>query len=300
MGSSIRQKKAWLSVEFVFRQGSPSVNGSRTAKGLTYSILTHRNGLDTQAPAIIRACVTERNKKDPLPNWLSGLLFPETSTKDQHPEWETVFLLSEPPPRPREPRKYHLLDQSRTLREILKGHSFVEFPTIEVMSQSDYSAAASNVTCGSTAALPIEVGASDASHVDSGSEDETWHRRKRRKLDPDAGKQLLSGLMAYGSDTSGSDGEPGRLRPGDAQADKPSVFDALGDYESDDLLSSEQEDSEAEEERVLPAAEKPQARASSEFMGGPAPQGRPLVTVNNEDVNDEVDWVDWGGSDGDM
>lgn len=161
------------------------------------------------------------------------------------------------------------------------------------MSRSDYDAVAFNVA-GSTAALPIEIGADNASYDDSGSEDETRHRRKRRRLDPDAGKQLLSGLMAYGGDTSGSDDESGRHMPGtgDAQADKPSVFDALGDYESDDLQSSEEESGA---ELALTAAERPQA--GGELMRGSAPQRHLVVTVDNQDVHDEVDW---GGSDSDM
>lgn len=260
-------------------------------------MIAHRNGLDTQFTAVIRTCVTERNKKDPLPDWIYGLFPPETSREAKQPEEETVFLLSEPPSRPREPRQYHLLDQSQTLGELLKGRSFVEFPTVEVMSRADRDAVASDVV-GSTAALPIKIGAYDASHDGSESEDERRHENKRRKLDPNAGKQLLSGLMAYGSDTSGSDGEPACLRSGDGRADKPSVFDALGDYESDELESSEEEDSE-EEGPVRRGAE------SSDLMDGmggsapqaPEPQGRLFVTVENEDVDDEVDW---GGSDSDM
>ena len=240
-------------------------------------------------------CVAERSKKNPPPAWISGLLPSETSTEEKQLEVDAVYLLSEPPPRPREPRKYHILDQSRTLRELLKGRSFVECPTIEVMSRSDYDAVTSIVT-GFTAGLPVEIPADDGFlHDDSGSEDEGLHRRKRRKLDPDAGKELLSGLMAYGSDTSGSDGEPGRLRTGDTRSGKPSVFEVLGDYESDDLKSSEEE-SEAEE-IMLTAAQSPQASAGSVLMGGPAPQRRRSDTIDNEDVQDEVDW---GGSDSDM
>lgn len=297
-GLVIRQKQAFLSVEFLFRQGSPSLTGTRTGENLTYSVLAHRNGLDTRVSAIIRTCVAERSKKDPPPAWISRLLPSETSTEEKQLEMGAVYLLSEPPTRPREPRKYHTLDQSRTLRELLKGRSFVECPTIEVMSPSDYDAITTTVA-ESTAAHPDEILADNAAlHDDSGSEDETRHRRKRRKLDPDAGKRLLRRLLAYGSDdTSGSDGEAGRLRTGDTRAGKPSVFDALGDYESDDLQSSEEEESEAAEEVMLPAAQSPQASACSVLMGGPAPPRRGLVSVDNEDVNDEVDW---GGSDSDM
>ena len=172
----------------------------------------------------------------------------------------------------------------RTLGELLKGRPFVEYPTVEVLSRADRDAVAPNVV-GSTAARCIKIGACDASHdgSESESEDETRQERKRRKLDPDAGKQLLSGLMAYGSDTSGGDDEhePARLWAGDARADRPSVFDALGDYAGDDLQSSEEEGSEGE--GPAPA---------SDLMGEPAAQGlSSVVTVDvNEEVNDEVDW----------
>ena len=296
LNCSTRQRKAFLSVEFVFRRPSRSLNGARTTGSLTYSVIAHRNGLDTQVTGILRTFVAERNKKDPLPDWISGLLPPGTSTEEMQSqsEGETVFLLSEPPSRPREPRQHHLLDQSRTLGELLRGRSFVEFPTVEVMSRADRDTVACDVV-GSTAALPINIGAYDASHKGSESEsgDETRQERKRRKLDPDVGKQLLSGLMAYGSDSSGSDGDLARLRTGDGRADKPSVFDALGDYESDDLQSSEEEDIEAEEPSVTGA----EAPVGGDLMGGSAPQRRSVVTVNDEDVDDEVDW---GGSDSDM
>lgn len=240
----------------------------------------------------MKTCVAERNKKDPLPDWISGLLAPGTSTEEMQSEAEMVLLLSEPPSRPREPRQYHLLDQSRTLGEMLRGRSFVEFPTVEVMSRADRDAIACDVV-DSTPALPINIGAYDASHDGSETEsgDETRNERKRRKLDPDVGKQLLSGLMAYGSDTGGSDDDLARLRTGDRRADKPSVFDALGDYESDELQSSEEEDIEVEGPSVT-GAEGP---AGGDLMGGSAPQRRSVVTV--DDVDDEVDW---GGSDSDM
>ena len=295
---SIRQQKAFLSVEFLFRQGSPPLTGTRTAGSLIYSVLAHRNGLDTEASTIIRTYVAERSKKDALPVWISGLLPSSESSTDEE-QLEVVYLLSEPPPRPREPRRYQTFDPSRTLRDLLKGRSFVEYPTIEIMSRSDYDAVTATVT-GLTAAHPIGISAEDGLDDDSGSEDETVHRRKRRKLDPDAGKQLLNGLLAYGSsDTSGSDGEAGRRGTGDTRAGMPSVFDALGDYESDDPESSEEEESEGEE-LMPPAAaepERPQASASSGLMGGSATQRGRFVTVDNQDVNDEVDW---GGSDSDM
>jgi hypothetical protein len=293
---STRQKKAFLSVEFLFRRRSHSLNGSRTVGSLTYSVIAHRNGLDTQVTAIIRTCVAERNKKDPLPDWISELFPPGTSREGTESEGETVFLLSEPPPRPREPRQYHHLDLSRTLGDVLKGHSFVEFPTVEVMSRAERDAVVFDVI-ESTAALPIKIGAYDTSQDGSESEDETRQDKKRRKLDPNAGKQLLSGLMAYGSDTSGSDRELADVGAGDRRADKPSVFDALGDYESDELQSSEEEDS-VEEGPVLTELERP-AGSGSDITGGSAAQKRLLVPVENEDVDDEVE-VDWGGSDSDM
>ena len=280
-----RQKKAFLSVEFVFRRASHSLNGPRTAGSLTYSVLAHRYGLDTQVTGMIRSCVAERNKKDPLPDWIYGLLPPGTSTEERQSDGETVLLLSEPPSRPREPRQYHLLDPSRALGEVLKGRSFVEFPTVEVMSQADCDA----ITCDSTAALRTY----DASHdgSESESEDEKRHGKKRRKLDPDVGKQLLSGLMVYGSDTSGSEDELARLGTGVGRADKPSVFDVLGDYESDDdVQSSEEGDMEAEG----PFAIGVERSRGTDLMGGTAPQWRSVVTVNDEDVDNEVDW---GGSD---
>ena len=171
----------------------------------------------------------------------------------------------------------------------------MEFPTVEVMSRADRDGIAFDVV-GSTAALPIKIGAYDASQDGSESEDETRQEKKRRKLDPNAGKQLLSGLMAYGSDTSGSDGELARLRPGDRKADKPSVFDALGDYESDESESSEEEDSSEEEGPVLTGAERP---AERDLTHGSAVQRGLVVTVENEEVDDEVE-VDWGESDSDM
>ncbi len=160
------------------------------------------------------------------------------------------------------------------------------------MSRADYDAFACDVV-DSTASLR----AYDASHDSSESEsdDETRHGKKRRKLDPNVGKQLLIGLMVYGSDTSGGEDELARLRTGDGRADKPSVFDALGDYESDEVESSEEGDIEAEAPFVTGAdLERP---PGTDLMGGTAPQRRSVVTVNDEDVDDEVDW---GGSDGDM
>ena len=158
------------------------------------------------------------------------------------------------------------------------------------MSRADRDAIACDLV-DSTAALRTY----DASHDGSGSEtDETRHGKKRRKLDPDVGKQLLSGLMVYGSSTSGSEDELGRLRTGDGRADKPSVFDALGDYESDDeVQSSEEGDIEAEGPCAIGGERSP----GTDLMGGTAPQRRSVVTVNDEDVDDEVDW---GGTDSDM
>src|SRR5258708_23530083 len=107
-----------------------------------------------------------------------------------------VFILSEAPLRPREPRQYHLLDPSQSLRQLLRRRSFVEFPTIEVMSRFDYETVVASLTAGGlTAALPIDINTENTSYDESssnGSDDATRHRRERRRLGRVEGTHLLS------------------------------------------------------------------------------------------------------------
>lgn len=230
-----RQKKIYLTVEFVFSKGH-EVNDS-------IRLMTHKNNIDQPLLTLLQTHVGEKlkkvtrrgkskaNPKDSINDettleWLKELVFP--NPPDQLESFAPPLCLL----RPTEPlnssertslkrlksRTYHSLDPFQKLSQSLRQKEFIEFPLIEVWEKDAF----------------IESGFVETEKGDSWYEkvvEETGERpRKRRKVEVMGKKQgvaVVKGLLGgYGSsgDEEEEDGDQG----------SPKALDRLGQYEESD------------------------------------------------------------------
>ncbi|CDO71314.1 hypothetical protein BN946_scf184908.g71 [Trametes cinnabarina] len=163
-----------------------------------FSLLTHRNTLETTLFAAMRAHVSERSKskKDKAPpTWVQELVLPDQDVPDSFAPPLCVMSTPLDPlaslngqnhiPQPGRLLRfgYYRLDPNLPIGTVLKHKHFVEFPTIQVW----------------------EEGAFQGTIVDDRGavvhNDADLPQPKRRKLDAKQAKKAMSGLLGgYGSD----------------------------------------------------------------------------------------------------
>jgi len=160
-----------------------------------------------------------------VPEWVQELLptspsSPSTS-KDESPD--TLFLLLKLPPTP--PKKqYHALDKSLPLDKLLRKKRFIEWPTVHVWLADEF-----------------EDGYIVGRERPDVQEDESPpYPYKKRKLNVQAGKKVLSGLV--GGYASGSDDEDE-----DAEGESEEDPDADAEGEADGMIGLMEYDSGGEE-----------------------------------------------------
>jgi HIT zinc finger len=226
------------------RQAAPSTkrkNMSDSQTGDVVHLLTHRNNIETSLKDSLRRMVEERSKNGTQPSWVREMIIGKEARVIQEQDGSggtlggyVVLLRGSTGPLEKGVRVvYERLDTEVALVEALRGHSFVEFPTLEVIRERERSE------------VGREWGPNDKEKEgesdESEEEDQEVQDRtiKRRKIDEEAGKRLLERLQVYGEDDGESDSDP--------RADlekKPTGLLGMLDYSSDSSEASELEDME--------------------------------------------------------
>lgn len=249
-----RVKLASLTIEFVLYP--PRISPSSDTKG-SFKLVTHRNAMDHSLCEILRKQLADRStKKEPMfPTWIKTV-FDYESTNEENEVIPPLFLLEQYPPTNPPHKAYYSLDSDRPLHALLRQKGFVEYPVIEVR-------------------IP---GSFKGDLVDSKDP-----ARKKRKLDPEVGKRVLTGLVG---DYDSGDDSGAKER----EQEEEGVLQMLGEYDSgddplvDDLPGEEDED---DDEEPLDSIDQ--------FDGDPQIRLevlRELQRLQRDDAHEELDWGD--------
>ncbi|KAL0949900.1 hypothetical protein HGRIS_009929 [Hohenbuehelia grisea] len=227
-----KKQTAFLTIQFKFHPPRDPTAPSSQACGPSFSLVTHRNNMETSLLKIIQTQVSERaksRKDSACPPWLSPFVCPDPDDADafQPPccVMRAPAVVTRPSPRGHHtsaPQAYFRLDPALKLSALLRHTSFVEFPTIEV--HEEFSG-------------PFVDASGEVADVE-----DTPSAPKRRKLNAKAGKAAIAGLLGgYGSedDEDGSD-----------SARTENVLSLLGGYQGSD---GEDEEPAADTDGDLPA-----------------------------------------------
>ncbi|KAJ6627552.1 hypothetical protein B0H10DRAFT_2210459 [Mycena sp. CBHHK59/15] len=120
-GISSANRTALLTIEFKFCPPPNPLAPSSQAPEPPYTLLTHRNSLDTPLHALIQRHIRER-KDGACPAWVRALVC------DDDVALQCVMAS---PAAPRATRGYYRFDTAQCLAALLRATHFVEFPTIE-------------------------------------------------------------------------------------------------------------------------------------------------------------------------
>lgn len=185
-----------LSVEFVFHAPRRSLATTSDPNDLaprSHTLLTHRNTLNTSLSDLLQQHLLTKNG-DPdssIPDWVRELVPAPSSTPSTSKEDlpDIVYLLLKHPPTPPK-NHYHPLDVSLSLEQLLRKKRFIEWPTVHISLADEF----------------------DEGHIigqetpDTREDDLPSYPYKKRKLNPQAGKKVLSGLVGgYASDSDAED-----------------------------------------------------------------------------------------------
>ncbi|OCH92889.1 hypothetical protein OBBRIDRAFT_772500 [Obba rivulosa] len=243
-----KNKTALLTVEFVFHPPKDPLAPSSAPPEAPFTLVTHRNALETPLLSIMRTRVTERSnskKEKPIPSWLIPLISPDPDVPESFTPPTCVMRTPLDPlsslshsggPRPGQLlcAGYYRLDSALPLGAILKHKNFVEFPTIEVWEDGAFHGTIVD----------------DQGAVLHGDEE---HRPKRRKLNVREGKKAITGLLGgYGSEDED-----------EGDVEERNVLDLLGGY-----AGSEDEQTE-ETNREEPSDEDAEGETDEEYEGDP-------------------------------
>jgi hypothetical protein len=228
------------------RQAGPSTkrkNMSDSQTGEMVHLLTHRNNIETSLKDSLRRMVEERSKNGTQPTWVREMIIGNEAraVQEQHESGENlggyvVLIRGSTVPLEKGVRMaYERLDTDVVLVEALRGHSFVEFPTLEVVREREWSEAGR--------AWGPNGNEKEGESDESNEEDRETQGRifKRRKIDEEAGRRLLERLQAYGEEDDGENDSDPRADP----EKKPTGLLGMLDYSSDSSEASEVDDTEA-------------------------------------------------------
>ncbi|OSC96825.1 hypothetical protein PYCCODRAFT_1420538 [Trametes coccinea BRFM310] len=215
-----KNKTALLTIEFKFHPPRSALAPASQPPESPFSLLTHRNTLETTLIAAMRAHVSDRSKskKDKAPpTWVQELVLPDQDVPDSFTPPLCVMSTPLDPlaslnshnhvPQPGRLLRsgYYKLDPNLPIGTVLKHKHFVEFPTIEVWEEDAFQGT-----------IVDDRGA--VVHDDTEEP-----RPKRRKLDAKQAKKAMSGLLGgYGSDEE------------DGGEEEHNVMDLLGGYAGSD------------------------------------------------------------------
>lgn len=218
--------------------------------------------------SIIQGHMTERStskKEGACPAWVKPLVTPDLDDPEAFTFPQCVMTAQLDPfattsgPQPKS--AYYRLDATKTLALLLRHTRFVEFPTIEVWEEF-------------RGTVVDTQGAVTQSAVEE-------RRPKRRKLNSNAGKKAISGLLGgYGSEE-------------EAGAEPQSILAMLGGYAgSDDEDELGDEDAEGETDDEVEVEVEADPVLLFEMMQ--QARGEEDWTIENREDEDVVDWGDDG------
>ncbi|KAI9001111.1 hypothetical protein BD414DRAFT_404251 [Trametes punicea] len=302
-----KNKTALLTIEFKFHPPRNMLAPASQPPEPPFSLLTHRNTLETSLLSAMRAHVSERSKskKDKAPPlWVPELVFPDKDIPDAFIPPLCVMSTPLDPlaslnghshvPHPGRLLRmgYYKLDPTQPIGAVLKHKHFVEFPTVEVWEEDAFQGT-----------IVDDRGA--VVHDDT---DEP--RPKRRKLDARQARKAMSGLLGgYGSDEDEEAGE-----------EECNVMDLLGSYaESDDEGGGDGPElgtMGTQEEEEDWGNEDAEGETDEEFEGNPEMVAAMLQKLREAGAlrdpaadsalagygtldDEQVDWGDSGGDDDD-
>ncbi|KAL4242066.1 hypothetical protein ABKN59_000560 [Abortiporus biennis] len=236
---------ALLTIQFIFHPPRDPYAPSSQPLPEPFTLLTHRNKLDESILENIQTRILERGKsskkENPIPSWLTDLVIPP-------PEDPTSFIVPtcvmptkvDPLAPLQQSRRsstsasssllsflrpghivrngYYKLDPRKKLVHSLKHKEFVEFPTIEVWEDGQFS--------GTIVDDKGSVLINDADDDEGGG----GERPKRRKMGLKEGREAINGLVGgYGSDDDNDE----NVNEEDADEEQ-NVLDALAAYAGSD------------------------------------------------------------------
>ncbi|KAG8890614.1 hypothetical protein FRB98_007169 [Tulasnella sp. 332] len=228
-----RTKIAYMTVElnlYCLKEGIGPRTRDRTD---VFKMLTHRNALDTPLGQIVEQQMsaqetkTKSAKTSSVPPWVREMLLPKMEGLSLDDDVTAVdpptllYLIAKHPARPPR-RSYHALDPVLALAANLRNKRFIEWPTIHVWLAEDFD--------GDIVGQERERG--------DGQEADSRPPAKRRKLNADVGKKVLTGLVGvYASDDEGGEDDDGEGEDEDEDADADGEAEGvtgLMEYGSDD------------------------------------------------------------------
>ena len=283
-----RQKKVYLTIEFLFVKGHEKTDSIR--------LVTHKNDIDQPLLTLLQTHVgeklkqtTKRGKSKATPKnstdidatiqWLKELVFPDPPDQLESFAPPLCLIRSTKPPFPSlqrasferfKSRSYSSLDPFQKLSQSLRQKEFVEFPLIEVWEKDTF----------------IDSGFAETDQPGGWVETADERPRKRRKVEvmgKKKGEAVVKGLLGgYGSSEDEEEEEDDR--------GSPRALATLGQYE------------ESEGEGGTPGDPNPDAVDDSEGSDDDDEAADPAVLIqqlksagfafNSVLDDDEVDWGD--------
>lgn len=186
-----------MTIEFKFHPPRNPLAQPTQQPDAPYTLLTHRNNIDTPLLALIQNHITER-KEGACPAWVRALVCPEADDEEAFTAPQCVMTAVVDPLAAalsggRTKRPYYRFDASQSLAVLLRQTHFVEFPTIEVWEEFQ-----GTVVDNSGAVTQEEE-----------------REPKRRRLDKRAGGKAIAGLLGgYGSSSDEEGAEKEKVQNG--------------------------------------------------------------------------------------
>ena len=290
-----RQKKVYLTIEFLFARGHGTTDSIR--------LVTHKNDIDQPLLALLQAHVGEQLKQvakrgkskanpknstgtDTTLEWLKELVFPDPPDQLESFAPPLCLIRSTKPSSPSlhhtpsnrfKSRSYDSLDPFQKLSQSLRQREFVEFPLIEVWEKDAF------IDAGFA-----ETG-QNSGRYEKGIEEADERPRKRRKVEvmgKKRGKAVVKSLLGgYGSSEDEEESE---------DQDSPKALAGLGQYEG-----SEDEGEEGLEVSNLDAMDDSEDLGSDDEVADPSVLIQQLKSAGFafDSVGLDDEEVDWGEDD---
>ncbi|KAH7868801.1 uncharacterized protein C8R40DRAFT_806589 [Lentinula edodes] len=318
-----KNQTAYLTIEFKFH---PPQDPTSSKQIPSFNLLTHRNNIKNSLLSLVVSQVSQRRMlqqkrekgkgkqkalaevdehitdRNILPLWLLELVeeipspIPDTG-KTMFSPFDSLIrapVLPMPPTalsitgtRPK--TAYHRVSPTEPLLTALRNTHFVEYPTLDLWSQGEFSGVVADQhaesqlreTSGFSQQLVYERG-------DIVSEDEPGEnperRAKRRKIELKAGKKAISGLLGgYGSDDDSGQEEEERAEKDDGRAQNGLTL--LGAYADSDEETKVEMDSDEEDEDVAEVSPEVLLELMKKAQSGNS-------WMDDSKDDDRVDWGD--------